>query len=186
MIIKYKELINVSNLNQFIYCPRRYWYIKFYNTIGNNFYKKDGELKHKNKSKKGGWVHEVYLDSEELGLKGKIDILERNDKLIPIERKRAEDYFYSDKIQVTGYCMLLEDNIDRKINKGVIYLYGSDKREEIEINEELRNKVTQTINQMRNLDSNNPPKFVDNPNKCKKCSTLGYCMPKESKMLGES
>jgi len=173
-------------LNQYIYCPRRYWYIKYYNTIGSNFYKRDGELKHKNKSIKGGWIREIYLESEEVGLKGKIDILEQNNDLIPIERKRAEDYFYSDKIQITGYCMLLEDNIEQKINKGIIYLYGSDKREDIEINEKLRNKVYKTIEEMKELDSDSPPKFVENKNKCKKCSTLEYCMPDESKKLGEA
>ena len=31
------ELINVSDLNQYQYCPRRYWYLHFFDTQGRNY-----------------------------------------------------------------------------------------------------------------------------------------------------
>lgn len=37
------ELINVSDLNQYAYCPRRYWYLHFYDTQGRNYERIEGK-----------------------------------------------------------------------------------------------------------------------------------------------
>ena len=181
------NLINVSDLNQYFYCPRRYWYLKYFNTQGNNYYREDGKIKHKNKSKRGKWFNEMYLESSDLGLKGKIDVLEKeNNEIKPIERKRGQDYYFNDELQLAGYCLLLEDNIGEKICEGIIYLYGVDQRIYINITDKHRNKICQVISEMKNLTVEEVPSFAKNLNKCKKCSTREYCMPEESKKLGEN
>ena len=38
-----EELVNVSDLNQYIYCPRRYWYLNFYDTQGRNYERVEGK-----------------------------------------------------------------------------------------------------------------------------------------------
>lgn len=73
------DLLNVADLNQFFYCQRRYWYLRFYDTQGRNYERIEGKSKHNNKSTRGDWVNELYLESEDLGLKGKIDILDSTD-----------------------------------------------------------------------------------------------------------
>lgn len=35
-------LVNVSDLNQYLYCPRRLYYLMFYQTQGLNYYLADG------------------------------------------------------------------------------------------------------------------------------------------------
>ncbi|OKY78801.1 MAG: CRISPR-associated protein Cas4, RecB family nuclease [Candidatus Methanohalarchaeum thermophilum] len=177
------RLVNVSMLNQYLYCPRRFWYILFYNTQGSNYYRIDGKTKHKNQSRRGGWTKERYFESKELGLKGKIDILE--DNITPVERKRGTDYYTNDEIQLAGYCMLLEKNINERIDSGIIYLFGTDQRFEIKITEWHRNKVKEVTKDIKNMKPDNPPKFNENPSKCRKCSAREYCMPEESKKLGE-
>lgn len=177
------ELINISDLNQYLYCPRRYWYLKFYDTQGDNYYRIDGKLKHEAQSERGGWTKEQFMQSEELGVKGKIDIVE--DGFRPVERKRADDYYYNDEIQLAGYVMLLEKNIGEKIGEGLIYLYGTDERISIIIEDWHREKVKETIKEMRNLNPDNPPPIIDNRNKCKGCSARSYCMPEETEKLGE-
>lgn len=177
-----QRLVNASMLNQYLYCPRRFWYIIFYNTQRNNYYRTDGKSKHDNQSKRGGWTREFYLESQELGLKGKVDVLE-NKENVPIERKRGDEYYVNDEIQLAAYCMLLEKNTDEPIDEGIIYLFGTDRRHRIKISEWHKNKVIEVMDHIHSMSPDTPPAFVDNPNKCEKCSTREYCMPEETAKL---
>ncbi len=181
-----EELVNVSDLNQFSYCPRRYWYLYFYDTQGRNYERVEGKTKHKNQSTRGDWVNELYLESEELGLKGKIDILDlQSDQVVPVERKRAEsgDYYKSDELQLAGYCMLLEEYLDEPVRQGAIYLYETDQRMHIPITESHREAVREQIEMIQSMTVNSIPPLTDNPKKCEACSARTYCMPKETAIL---
>ncbi len=181
-----EELVNVSDLNQFSYCPRRYWYLYFYDTQGRNYERVEGKTKHKNQSTRGDWVNELYLESEELGLKGKIDILDlQSDQVVPVERKRAEsgDYYKSDELQLAGYCMLLEEHLDEPVRQGAIYLYETDQRMHIPITESHREAVREQIEMIQSMTVNSIPPLTDNPKKCEACSARTYCMPKETAIL---
>lgn len=180
------ELVNVSDLNQYQFCPRRYWYLHFYDTQGRNYHRIEGKTKHENKSKRGGWLNELYLESESLGLKGKIDVLDLEDgRTVPVERKRAGggDYFWNDEVQIAGYCMLMEANMDESVREGAIYLYETDQRMHVPITEKHREAVRETVDAMRSMSAGDIPPLVDNPNKCEKCSTRQYCMPMETALL---
>jgi CRISPR-associated exonuclease Cas4 len=183
------ELVNIGHINQYLYCPRRYYYITYFDTIEMNFYLKDGQLKHQNQSRRGGWIRELYLKSEKLGIHGKIDVLEsKNIKsigttLTPIERKRGSSYHDNDEVQLAAYCMLLEDYLDEPVRMGYLYLFGTNERYAITITDWHREKVLQVVQAIRNMTLDNIPEFVDNPNKCEKCSTVQYCLPEETKML---
>ena len=183
------ELVNIGHINQYLYCPRRYYYINYFDTIAMNFYLKDGQLKHQNQSRRGGWIRELYLKSEKLGIHGKIDVLEsKNIKsvgttLTPIERKRGSSYHDNDEVQLAAYCMLLEDYLDEPVRMGYLYLFGTNERYAITITDWHREKVLQVVQAIRNMTLDNIPEFVDNPNKCEKCSTVQYCLPEETKML---
>jgi CRISPR-associated exonuclease Cas4 len=180
------ELVNVSDLNQYTYCPRRYWYLHFYDTQGRNYERIAGKTKHENQSTRGDWLNELYLESEELGLKGKIDVLDLDDtRAVPVERKRAESgqYYRSDKIQLAGYCMLLEEHLGEPVREGAIYLYETDQRLHVTITEDHRESVKDQIEEMRSMSPENVPVLTDNPSKCEQCSTREYCMPAETATL---
>ena len=183
------ELVNVSDLNQYVYCPRRYWYLHFYDTQGRNYERVEGKTKHENQSTRGDWLNELYLESEELGLKGKLDVLDlEGARVVPVERKRAESgqYYRSDKIQLAGYCMLLEEHLDESVDEGAIYLYETDQRMHIPISENHREAVRECIRKIRSMSVNTVPPLVDNPNKCRACSARSYCMPYETAQLEPS
>ena len=183
------ELVNIGHINQYLYCPRRYYYINYFHTIEMNFYLKDGLIRHQNQSRRGGWIRELYLKSEKLGIHGKIDVLEsKNIKsvgttLTPIERKRGSSYHDNDEVQLAAYCMLLEDYLDEPVRMGYLYLFGTNERYAITITDWHRDKVLQVVQAIRNMTLDNIPDFIDNPNKCEKCSTVQYCLPEETKML---
>jgi CRISPR-associated exonuclease Cas4 len=181
-----EELINVSDLNQYNYCPRRYWYLHFYDTQGRNYERIEGKTRHQNQSTRGDWLNELYLESKELGLKGKIDVLDLEEaRAVPVERKRAESgqYYRSDKVQLAGYCMLLEEHINESVREGAIYLYETDQRLHVTITEDHRESVRKQIKEMCSMASDSVPPLTDNPSKCEKCSTREYCMPAETVTL---
>ncbi len=182
--MKDKDLIHVNSLNQYLYCPRRLWYQKFYDTTGDNYYLTDGSLKHEHKGDRGGWTDELYLENEELGIHGKIDIMESRQNT-PVERKRGDYYRQNDVIQLTAYCLLLEENTGQKVRSGIIYLHGTDERHRIQITKSHIEKLKEIIQKIKNLDPDNPPPIIDNRNKCKGCSARSYCMPQETGKLGE-
>ena len=181
-----EELVNVSDLNQYKYCPRRYWYLHFYDTQGRNYYRVEGKTKHGNKATRGDWLNELYLESDSLGLKGKIDVLDLEDgRSVPIERKRAGggDYYWNDEVQIAGYCMLLEEHVDESVREGAIYLYETDQRMHIPITESHREAVRKIVEAIRSMTVENIPPLVDSSNKCEACSARSYCMPAETALL---
>lgn len=181
-LFKERNLVNVSAINQYLYCPRRYWYIYFYDSIGKNYQFIDGVKKHENKSKKGGWTDEIYLESTEIGLKGKIDILE-DEELVPVERKRGEQYYENDVMQVAGYCYLLEECTGDPVDTGIIYLHENDRRVRIPFDPVKKKEISQIISDIHEVTPDSPPPFTDNPAKCEKCSAREYCMPQETAKL---
>lgn len=183
------ELVNVGDINQYLYCPRRYYYINYFDTIEMNYYLKDGQIKHEMQSRRGGWIKELYLRSDRLGLHGRIDVVEvknvlsRGEVLTPIERKRGTSYHENDVIQLAAYCMLLEEFLDRPVRLGYIYLFGNNERYAIKITDDHRSRVIQVVNAIRSMSIDRIPGFVENRNKCEKCSTSQYCMPEETEIL---
>lgn len=181
-----EDLVHVSALQEFTYCPRRYYYQRYHDQIGTPYELVDGRSKHARQSERGGWVTERYFRSNDLKLHGKIDLIESDrGSLTPIERKRAEsgDYYPSDEVQLAGYCMLLESAIDEPVNVGYIYLYSTDQRHAIRITDDHRKTVTEVTDRIRSMSVESIPTFTDNPSKCDSCSARQYCMPAETAKL---
>lgn len=180
------ELVHVSALNEYVYCPRRFYYQRYQDEIGTPYELVDGRSKHEKQARQGGWIRERYFRSDELGLHGKIDLIEADDgTLTPVERKRAESesYFPSDEVQLAGYCMLLSDALDEPVNVGYIYLYSTDTRHAIRITEKHRRTVREIIHRINTMTVDTIPALTDNSNKCEACSARSYCMPAETALL---
>jgi CRISPR-associated exonuclease Cas4 len=178
-------LINISDLNQFLYCPRRLYYLMFFKTQEINVHLADGRGLHARQGRRGGWYREVYLRSERLGLHGKIDLIDVRDGVVPVERKRGYAYYENDLVQLAAYAMLLEERLDEQVPLGYLYLYGTNERHPIAITGRLRQMVMDTVADIRAMRVDRIPTFCENPRKCEKCSVVGYCMPYEAKILGE-
>jgi CRISPR-associated exonuclease Cas4 len=184
-----EDLVQVQAINQFVYCPRRYYYQRFQDTIGANYELTEGKSQHENRGRRGGWTTEMYLRSVSLGLHGKIDVVETNDGApTPIERKRAESgsYFKSDELQLAAYCMLLENNIPGSVNVGYIYTESNDKRHAVRISGKHRKSIHEIVSIIEGMTVDDIPPLVDNPSKCRACSARSYCMPYETATLEPS
>jgi len=185
-VADHDDLVHVSALNEYLYCPRRFYYQRYQDEIGTPYELVDGRSKHENAAHRGNWINERYLCDTSLGLHGKIDIIESGDGVLtPIERKRAESggYYTNDEIQLAGYCMLLSKAIGEPVNFGYIYLYSTDQRHSVRITEDHRQAVNQIVERIQTMSVDEIPPLTDTPSKCEACSAREYCMPKETAIL---
>lgn len=114
---------------------------------------------------------ELSLLSEKFAIKGRVDRVLFAEKIIPFEIKTRikEKIFDSDKIQLAAYSLLLEDNFNKKIKKGIIEM--KNKKIEIEITDELKNKVLEIAEKVRNIQGEFPSSF----SKCQSCNLKEIC-----------
>jgi CRISPR-associated protein Cas4 len=124
------------------------------------------------------YYSEVKLESEDLGLKGRVDrvqVYRKNNLIIPYELKSREDnIFHSDELQLTAYAMLLEPKYHTKIEYGIVEVGNN--RKEVPITEENRREVVQIVEAIRNIESNPVPPIQSSFNKCKTCDFREECM----------
>jgi len=116
------------------------------------------------------YLTEFQITSENLGLKGRIDRVMISDKILPYEIKTRSEIYESDKVQLAAYSLLLEEEFGKKIEGGIIETRK--KEEEIFINRELKNKVLEIAEKIRNMKDAN---FPSNLNKCKNCRLRKEC-----------
>lgn len=128
---------------------------------------------------------EYYIESEILGLKGKIDQVHVYDgKVIPFELKTGktakEGLWPGHKIQLAAYIMLLEEKFDMDIGKGEVYYIDENEIRELELNNFHRDDVVQTRENLKALlDSKEIPPIINNENKCNSCAFKKDCYDEE-------
>lgn len=124
------------------------------------------------------YLSEIKVESENLGLRGKIDRIEINKKegtIIPYEIKtRKEKIFLSDELQLTAYAMLLQEIYRIEIKKAIIEL--GNRKQEIEIKEENIKKIKEIINEIKSLPEKSIPPIQSNFNKCRHCGLREICL----------
>ena len=117
------------------------------------------------------YLTEFEIISQELGLKGRVDRIKFEQEILPYELKTRQEIYEGDKLQLTAYSLLLEQEFGKKIEKGIIESSNSEK--EIEITEELKSKVFEVAEKIRNMILE--PPFHSNFNKCRECKLRKEC-----------
>jgi len=118
------------------------------------------------------YLTEYEVNSQELGLKGRIDRVKFASEIIPYELKTRKEIYESDKLQLAAYALLLEHEFNKKVEKGVVE--SKDKQEEILITEEMKNKVLEIAEIIRKM-KEQAPELPSNFNKCKQCKYNENC-----------
>lgn len=183
------DLIPISIMNQYDYCPRRCWLICVAGEFLQNPYTVEGELIHERAHQGSDTRHEdliqlrhVQVYSRRLGLIGYADVVEEKDgELYPVEYKRGrKGEWRNDQLQLCAQAMCLEEMTGRLVPLGYIYYAASHRREAVHFNEELRRLVEDATHHIRTLLATPiPPEAVPN-RRCKGCSLYPACLPKET------
>lgn len=184
-----EDIIAISALNQYIFCPRRCALMHVEGIWHDNEHTAKGTVLHKNADKVGyestkdaKILRALPLFSHNLGLSGKADIVEmRADEIIPVEYKKGKRRkFDNDDIQLTAQALCLEEMFARKIKRGFIYHAASRRRREAIFDESLRAETIKTIKKVRELLQNEIIPKAEYKPRCEGCSLYNVCLPKLS------
>ncbi|MFH1500523.1 MAG: CRISPR-associated protein Cas4 [archaeon] len=117
------------------------------------------------------YLSEYKIQSENLGLRGRIDRIKFEGEVVPFEVKTRAGVYESDKLQLAAYALLLEEEFNKKVSTGVIE--HTEGKEEIFIEQALKDKVLEIADVIRKMKDS--PEMPSNFNKCEKCFYKQKC-----------
>jgi CRISP-associated protein Cas1 len=194
MLSQNTTTLRVSALHALAYCPRL-----FYLEEVEELYTQDaavfaGRRLHVELAKQEDedW-EELFLESSELGLRGRVDALRTRDgQTIPYEHKRGRSRrddndqpqaWESDRLQILAYAYLLELAHDIPIAEGRIRYHADNTLIHIPLNDEGRQAVKEAIDRARILRASpSRPPITDNERLCPPCSLAPVCLPEEARL----
>jgi CRISPR-associated exonuclease Cas4 len=186
------DLIQLSSLQHFAFCPRQCALIHVEQVWQENRLTAEGRIMHEHVHEEGdesrGDVRierGVSLRSLQLGLIGKADVIEYhrqadgNWQAFPVEYKRGKPKpDESDKIQLCAQAICLEEMMNVCIPAGAIFYGRTRRRLDVEFSEALRQATQQTAGAVRQLLSEGTTPKPVYAKRCENCSLVAECLPK--------
>ncbi len=186
------DLIMLSALQHFIYCPRQCALIHIEQVWSENIFTAEGRIMHdkadSNKYESRGNVridYSVPLLSLRLGLIGKADVVEfhRMDGgkwlPFPVEYKRGKPKVDDcDRVQLCAQAICLEEMLDVEIREGALFYGQTRRREDVVFDEKLRRETEDIARKVHELIGSGITPKPEYSKKCEQCSLLNMCMPK--------
>lgn len=202
-----QPVMPVRRLNNFIYCPRLFYFQWVENIFQESADTVAGSMTHRNvdapsrlddeKARvlsenlpEGTKLRSLRLESESLGIVGVIDLVEGGPdgaQIVDYKKGSARRTSEGERearepeaIQVGAYALLLQEHGVR-VSGAVIYYAADKRRVPVEINDALLAKTRQAIADARALASTGkcPPPLKNDP-RCLGCSAYPICLPNES------
>lgn len=191
-------LLEVSDLKQAAYCPRVIYYryclpeirpITDLMRAGQRNHNDESEREERRSLRSYGLAEgerffDLYLRSERLGLRGRIDLaiaVPKRDspqaEAIVVEYKDSERATASHfKLQVTAYALLLEEAWQLPVRRAMIYSIPERRAESVTITPSLRKKVLSLIAELHNsVQSERIPAAPSNRRPCIDCEFRRFC-----------
>lgn len=184
--------LRVSDLKQFVYCPRVVFYQYLMPVARKTTFKMDygkieeariDKLETRRKFKKYGITEgkrffHVAINSDKLFLSGKIDMLiKTKDEYIPVDFKYTRGKPHKNHIyQLCGYALILEDIYHKKVNHGFVYLIPLEDAVIFEMSDSMKEATKKMLSDIRQmLRQKEMPPVADNRSKCYDCEYKNYC-----------
>jgi CRISPR-associated exonuclease Cas4 len=187
------DLIQLSALQHFVYCPRQCALIHIEHLWTENLFTAEGRIMHDkvdtaNRESRGNTRIEygVPMRSLRLGLIGKADVVEfhkQGDKWtpFPVEYKRGKPKIDNcDKIQLCAQAICLKEMLDVEIKNGALFYGQTRRREDVVFVEKLRLETEDAAKKVHMLIESGLTPKAEYSQKCKKCSLYEICIPKIS------
>lgn len=200
MVYKESDYLLLSGIQHFQFCERQWalihieheWEENVLTIEGNHLHEKADDPFIREKRRDILYVRGLPVHSSALGITGICDVVEfhedengvplQSEKGTyipkPVEYKRGKaKQDQSDIMQLTAQAMCLEDMLMHPVTEGYIYYHETRRRIEVEITEELKKQVQQTIDRMHQYYSNKHTPRVKTGKHCKSCSLRHICLP---------
>jgi len=201
------DLLPLSALQHYIYCPRQCALIHVEQQWVENRYTAEGRAQHdrvdrpEHETRDGiRTEYAVLLRSLRLGLIGKADAIEFHSDLkseisnmkspvrvFPVEHKRGRPKpTHCDWVQLCAQAICLEETMGVEIEEGAIFYGTPRRRQNVEFSSDLRKETEQTAAALHALiqSGKTPPAEYDKK-KCDACSLLEICMPQKRRAVSD-
>lgn len=181
------DLIAMSALEHYAYCPRQFALIHIESVWDENVFTLKGEQLHEHMDEpvvetRAGLRIERALPvwSDRLGLVGRCDIVEflPDGTPYPVEAKPSKTTRrICHDVQVCAQGMCLEEMYGVPVPAGAVSYLGSHRRREIALTPDIRRTVETMLAEMRELIRTGTTPPPANDRRCPNCSLIDACVP---------
>ncbi len=186
------DLIQLSALQHYVFCPRQCALIHIEQVWAENLFTAEGRLMHERAHEGGCEVRgHVRIDrglairSLKLGLSGMTDVVEFHRQTdgswlpFPVEYKRGKPKTDDcDLVQLCAQAICLEEMLNVSIPAGAIFYGKTRRRLDVIFDDRLRQKTDEIAHAVRTfLESGKTPE-PEYSKKCDSCSLVAQCLPK--------
>jgi CRISPR-associated protein Cas4 len=192
-------------LNEFVYCPRLFFYEWVEGVFAHSSDTVEGALRHETLGEKadalppadaegGEKIHSrsVSLSSDRHGLTAIIDLVEGEGQRVspvdykhgrPREQDGALEAWPTDRVQVCVQALILREH-GYQCDEAIVYYNQTKQRVRVAISDELVTATLAAVDEAKRVAASGriPPPLVDSP-KCPRCSLVGICLPDETRAL---
>jgi CRISPR-associated exonuclease Cas4 len=180
------DLVLISALEHWSYCPRQCALIHLEQTFDENLYTLRGRMLHEkvdqpeSEQREGVRIERgLPLWSDRLGLVGRADVVEFHALTpYPVEYKHGPRRKWGhDDLQLCAQALCLEEMTGQPVPRGAIYHHGSRRRREVVFDPDLRALVEEAVRAIRQMLAQDrlPPPVNDQ--RCTHCSLQSSCLP---------
>lgn len=185
------QTLAISAIQHYAYCPRQFALIHLEQIWADNRFTAEGVLLHRRvdggePEQRGSIRYEraVLINSQQLGLSGKMDLLEIDSsdqppRLTPVEYKRGKPKTQDwDRLQLCAQALCLEEMRETSIAEGALWYWETRHRESVLFTEQLRASTYDVIAGAKAvLASGQTPAPTAEIKRCKACSLIEQCQP---------
>ncbi len=182
-----EDLVPISALQHYVYCPRQCALIYVEQVWDENIYTLRGRRAHERVDAPGHrqrgeerTVRALPLWNERLGLVGRADVVvfTEDGTPYPVEHKVGpRKARRADEVQLCAQALCLEEMFGRTVPEGALFYGRSRRRRRIVLDAALRSQTEATVEAVRALFRRTklPPPAADA--RCRDCSLIEACMP---------
>lgn len=185
-------LLRVSDLKQYVYCPRIVYYNYLMPVEKKVTYKMEhgkvaeaeiAALEKRRKLKPYGLEEgkrrfDVWLKAKGIGLTGKIDmVIESGDCFYPVDFKFTKQPPNKNHIyQICGYALMLEEFFRTRVELGFVYLIPMKDVAVFSLKDDLKRDCCRMIAEIRGMiDEERMPEASSHRDRCEECEYQNYC-----------
>lgn len=200
--VELPEYLPARMLNEFVYCPRLFFYEWVEGVFRHSSDTVDGAQKHQKGDEREDALppqediegetfkaRGIMLSSHTLGLIAKLDLVEADQgKVKPVDYKRGSpkesdsgpEAWPADLAQIAAQAIVLRDN-GYQCDEGLLFYYETRQRVRVPITDALISQIRANVEGARTLARAGriPAPLVDSP-KCPRCSLVTICLPDET------
>ncbi len=181
------QLLPISALQHFLFCPRQCALIHLEREWEENLFTAQGRVIHRNVHEEGHQTQNgiriergIGLRSLKFGITGQADVVEfhENGSVVPVEYKRGKPKSNGcDKVQLCAQAICLEEMLNTNIDSGFLFYGKRKRRTETRFDQSLRNLTHETIGKLHEMVNSRKTPLAVYDKKCDSCSLKNTCMP---------